>query len=45
MYCKIGMNMVDRIPTGGVMSAMQNITAPEEKEGGRELHCPAPVRR
>ena len=28
--------MVDRIPTGGVMSAMQNITAPEE---GGELHA------
>ena len=25
--------MVDRIPTGGVMSAMQNITAPEEGGG------------
>ena len=28
--------MVDRIPTGGVVSAMQNITAPEE---GGELHA------
>ena len=35
--------MVDRIPTGGVMSAMQNITAPEEE--GSSMHCPAPVRR
>ena len=35
--------MVDRIPTGGVMSAKQNITAPEE--GGGLMHCPAPVRR